>query len=159
MAAPAPTATPTAMAASRYRITAATGPAAFPGQEFTLSPIVDSPPPVTAARAYAIARASGPLPRASDSSGPGTATFYAYSNSAAGTIDSDGDVTLEYQSTPAWVFRFPLSHDLQNSVGGASLSGGSFPTPTGSQCSWITIVDASKRDLIEAFEFCEHWSS
>lgn len=150
-----PTTTPSAVIVSTYSVAAATGPSAFVDEQVTLAPIVGSPPSVTAAQAYTIARGSGPLPYVNDLSGSGTATLYAYSNSAAGAINSDGSTTLEYQSTPAWVFSFPLAHYVDFSAGGAATPGGrGFPKPTGTNCSWISIVDASKAELIEAFESC-----
>lgn len=144
---------------STYAVVPATAEVQFPDQNVLLRPTVSaslSPAVLNAAGAYLIARDQAPLPYTSDASDIGTASLYSYTNVAAGDIQADGDVKLQYQGVPAWVFSFPLLHYVDFGVHGAVALPGSpgIAAPKHSACKWISIVDGTKGELIEAFESC-----
>jgi hypothetical protein len=143
--------------ASSYKTAVSTTPVGYPDRNVTLDPLpagYDSASLITVDTAYQITKDQSYLPRGADISGPAVAALYLYSNSAAGDIQPDQTVKLQYQSTPAWVFTYPLARFLDFAMGPASASRANAPATTHSGCSWVTIVDAAKSEQIQAFQAC-----
>jgi hypothetical protein len=93
---------------------------------------------------------------AGDLAGPVTGGLYSYYNSATGHIQPDGTIKLMYQGYPVWLFIAPLIHYVDYGVDGpAPLPGATpRPTPTGTGCSYVAIVDAKSGGLVTSGEQC-----
>ena len=84
-------------------------------------------------------------------SGPPTAGFYSYTNSAYGAIQSDGSVKLSYINTPVWEFSVPLWQYVDDSQGGLGVPKSQVKR---SGCSFYEIVDATSGDFLTGGEEC-----
>ena len=92
-------------------------------------------------------------PRLDAITGPGRLALVSYTNEAAGPIQPDGTVKLEYVDVPAWVLVFPLDGSVDLSLGGFKNSTQTWPAHTG--CRWFVIVDGHSGEPIESGGQCD----
>ena len=86
--------------------------------------------------------------------GPVAGGLYSYYNSAYGQIQPNGKVKLTYQGTPVWMFTTPLTHHVNDAVGGLIPNNSPRPTPNYTGCSFVYIVDAASGSLLTNWQHC-----
>jgi hypothetical protein len=110
---------------------------------------------VTAVTAYAGMNVNIAATTAGNLSGPVVASLYSYYNSAYGQIRPSGQVKLEYQGTPVWVFTAPLVGSFNDSQAGPEPNGSPRPVPPPRKgCSYVVIVDARSGSLLTNWQHC-----